>query len=64
MGKPKGERNQTSLLDQHAANLDLAHLRENLRLTPTERVRKLQAAADFQYEVKVAAETAGLRKAR
>lgn len=47
---------------QDENGIDLAHLRQNLKLTPTERVEKLRAYLEFLQEVHRAADAAGLRR--
>ena len=52
-----------ALPNQNGDGVDLARLRANLRLTPTERVEKAQAAAWLLYHLKNAAYASGLRRA-
>jgi len=47
--------------DQDENGVDLSLLRENLRLTPTERILKLQRALRLQWEIRRARSAAGLR---
>jgi len=46
--------------DQDENGVDLSLLRENLKLTPTERLQRMQASADFFREVRHAGAKAGL----
>lgn len=46
--------------DQDENGIDLSLLRENLKLTPTERLEKMQTATDFFREVRRAGAKAGL----
>jgi len=48
--------------NQDQNGIDMARVASNLKLSPTERVRKLQAAAKSLCEVRAAAYSAGLRK--
>ena len=47
--------------DQDENGIDLGHLRANLRLTPTERIEKLQRHLEVVMEVRRAAYDAGFR---
>jgi hypothetical protein len=46
--------------EQDENGIDLSLLRENLKLTPEQRLDKLQAMVDFQWEVRRARIKAGL----
>jgi len=46
--------------DQDENGIDLSLLRENLKLTPTERIEKMRRALAFAMEVRRAGEAAGL----
>ena len=48
--------------EQDANGIDLASLRENLRLTPTERLRRHQQALGLSLEVRRAGNTARSRR--
>ena len=48
--------------DQDENGIDLGHLRANLKLTPTERIQKLQRHIEVVMEVRRAAYNAGLRR--
>ena len=47
--------------EQDENGIDLGHLRANLKLTPTERIEKLQRHLEVVAEVRRAAYDAGLR---
>jgi hypothetical protein len=46
--------------DQDENGIDLSLLRENLKLTPTQRIEKMRAALKFHQEVRRAGIDAGL----
>ena len=62
MNSRESDHPSTLSANQNADGVDLARLDANLRLTPTERIQKLQATLRFICEVKNAARAAGLRK--
>jgi hypothetical protein len=50
--------------EQDENGIDLSLIRENLRLTPTERMEKHQRALDLVWEVRRAGQKAGLFRNR
>ena len=50
--EPTGTPWQYVLLDRMKPSIDVSQLQENLRLTPTERLQRLEALMDFLDEVR------------